>query len=391
MNLIWKLLRENISKAQLAGFFVANLIGMTIVLVAIQFYFDISPIFTQKDDLFKRDFFTITKKVNLLDAFSSSSSAFTSQEIDELRNSGFVKDLGVFVPSQYGVYAGINQKGIRMGTEMFFESIPDKFIDVKTNDWRFSPVDNTVPIILPKNYLDLYNFGFAESKNMPKISVGMVGVVALDITLFGHGQNKQLKGRIVGFSNRINTILVPSTFMDWANKNFGKNSNPKASRLILEIGNVADPNIAQYFKDKGYEIEGENIAVSRMSSFLKILVTIVIAVGAIISILSFVILALSIYLLLEKNMSKLQKLRLIGYSKRRITRPYEKLTVGLNLAIFVLAFAIMLLVKMKYTDIVARVWPNFEPTSIFTTLFIGLSIFFLLSVINICIIRRKVK
>jgi len=391
MTLIWKLLKENISKAQLAGFFVANLIGMSIVLIAIQFYTDISPIFSQKDDLFKRDFFTITKKVNLLNAFSSDASRFTADEINELRNSGFVKDIGAFTPSQFGVYAGINQKGIRFGTEMFFESVPDKFIDVKTNDWRFSPVDNSVPIILPKNYLDLYNFGFAESREMPKITEGTVGMVPLDVTIFGRNTNKQMKGRIVGFSNRINTILVPETFMEWGNQNFGNNSKPGSSRLILEISNIADSNIAQFFKDKGYEIEGDNIAVSRMSSFLKILVSIVITVGAIICILSFIILMLSIYLLLEKNMSKLQKLRLIGYSKRQVVHPYEKLTVGLNLIILILSCIVMFVAKLKYSDIVKKAWPSFEPSNALYTFLIATGIFLLISAINIYIIRKKVK
>jgi len=391
MNLIWKLLKENISKVQLTGFFIANLIGMTIIMVAIQFYSDISPIFSQKDDLFKKDFFTITKKVGLLSSLSSSSSGFTPKEIEDLQNSGFVKDIGAFVPSQYGVHAGFSMKGNSIGTEMFFESLPDKFIDVKSNDWHFSPVDNTVPIILPKNYLDLYNFGFAESRSMPKISEGMIHMITLNITIFGNGVNKQMKGRIIGFSNRVNTILVPLTFMEWANQNFGNSGKTNPSRLMLEISNIADPGIAEYFKDKGYEVEGENVAVSRMSSFLKILVSIVIGVGAIICVLSFIILTLSIYLLLEKNMSKLQKLRLMGYGKRFITRPYEILTVGINLSTFLLSFILMIAIKFKYSAIIQKVWTGFEPSGIFYTLLIGLIIFCLLSVVNIIIIRRKVR
>ncbi|NDW19151.1 ABC transporter permease [Dysgonomonas sp. 216] len=391
MNLVWKLLKENISKAQLIGFFAANLIGMTIVLVAIQFYSDINPIFTQKDDLFKRDFFTITKKVSILNTFASGASGFTPDEINELRNSGFVKDLGIFVPSRFGVYAGINQKGVRFGTEMFFESIPDKFIDVKSNDWRFSPVDNTIPIILPKNYLDLYNFGFAESQEMPKITEGMIGVVPLDVTIFGQGQRKQMKGRIVGLSNRINTILVPSTFMEWANQNYGNEKNANASRLILEIDNITDTRIAEFLKEKGYEVEGENVAISRMSSFLKILVGIVITVGTIICILSFIILVLSIYLLLEKNMQKLQKLRLLGYARLRVTAPYERLVVIMNASILLLSVIFMLLIKLQYTAIVSKVWSNFESRSIVPTILIGVSVSCLLSAFNIYIIRRKVK
>ena len=46
MRLVWKLLRRHISPAQLAGFFFANLLGMLIVLLALQFYKNVKPIFS---------------------------------------------------------------------------------------------------------------------------------------------------------------------------------------------------------------------------------------------------------------------------------------------------------------------------------------------------------
>ena len=39
-TLVWKLLRQHISIGQLAGFFLANLFGMMIVLLSVQFYKD---------------------------------------------------------------------------------------------------------------------------------------------------------------------------------------------------------------------------------------------------------------------------------------------------------------------------------------------------------------
>ena len=387
MSLVWKLLRENVSKMQLGGFFIANLIGVSIILVAAQFYFDTNHLFSGKDDLFRNEYLTITKKVGLMSTFSPRLTGFTPNEINDLKQTGFVKDVGVFTPSQYGVYASLQH----FGTEMFFESISDKFIDVESTDWRFSPVDNTVPIILPKNYLDLYNFGFAESRSMPKISEGMIGLVSLDITVFGQNQNKQLKGSIVGFSNRINTILVPETFMTWANQNYGSNVDKNPSRLMLEIENIADPRIEQYFKDKEYEVEGENTAASKMAYFLKILVSIVIAIGVVICFLSIVILTLSIYLLLEKNMSKLQKLRLMGYSKTSVTKPYEHLVVVLNFTIFILSMLLVLLAKKQYSELVSKMLTDFQSAGILNTMLIGFGIFALLSVFNIFIIRKKIK
>lgn len=393
MKLIWKLLRENISKPQLIGFAVTSLIGMSIVLLAFQFYFDINPLFTGKDKLLKEDYLTITKKVGILGGLSSRSNGFSQNEIDDLKKQSFVKNVGAFTPSQFNVFGGFNSQklGIAFNTEMFFESVPDHFIDVTSDSWRFSPVDNAVPIILPKNYLDLYNFGFAQASSMPRISEQLIGLINLDISITGkNGLRQQMKGRIVGFSNRINSILVPETFMTWANQQYGGTPSEPA-RLIIEVSNIADPNLSGYFKDKGFEISGDNTTASRMSFFLKIIIGIVVSVGVLICVLSFFILVLSIYLLLEKNMNKLRTLRLIGYSKSIVVKPYEWLAVGLNLVILALSLAITFVVRAQYLNFIGKLLPVTEARFSVYTLLIGIAIFVLLSLLNILIIRRKVK
>lgn len=393
MKLIWKLLRENISKPQLIGFAVTSLIGMSIVLLAFQFYFDINPLFSGKDKLLKEDFLTITKKVGILGGLSSRSNGFSQNEIDDLKKQPFVKNVGAFTPSQFNVFGGFNSQklGIAFNTEMFFESVPDQFIDVASDSWRFSPVDNTVPIILPKNYLDLYNFGFAQASSMPRISEQLIGLINLDISITGrNGLRQQMKGRIVGFSNRLNSILVPETFMTWANQQYGGTPSEPA-RLIIEVSNIADPNLSGYFKDKGFEISGDNTTASKMSFFLKIIIGIVVSVGILICVLSFFILVLSIYLLLEKNMNKLKTLRLIGYSQSIVIKPYEWLAVGLNLVILVLSLAITFIVRAQYLNFVGKLLPVAEARFSLYTVLIGFTIFVLLSLLNILIIRRKVK
>ena len=44
MNIIHRLLRKNLSMAQLAGFTLANFIGLLIVLLGLQFYTDVRSI-----------------------------------------------------------------------------------------------------------------------------------------------------------------------------------------------------------------------------------------------------------------------------------------------------------------------------------------------------------
>ena len=54
---------------------------------------------------------------------------------------------------------------MNMSTAMFFAIVPDAFVDVVSDKWTFIPGTATVPIILPRNYLNLYNYGFARSRN----------------------------------------------------------------------------------------------------------------------------------------------------------------------------------------------------------------------------------
>ncbi len=84
MNLVWKLMRRHISLGQLAGFFVANLCGMVIVLLGIQFYQDVSPVFTEGDSFMKKDYIVVTKKVSTLGSFVGKSTTFSEADIDDL-------------------------------------------------------------------------------------------------------------------------------------------------------------------------------------------------------------------------------------------------------------------------------------------------------------------
>lgn len=59
---------------------------------------------------------------------------------------------------------------IHLSTEMFFESVPDEYVDVNLDKWLFDKETRVIPIIIPRNYLNLYNFGFAQSRSLPKLS-----------------------------------------------------------------------------------------------------------------------------------------------------------------------------------------------------------------------------
>ncbi len=388
--MLWKLLKQHISVAQLAGFFIANLCGMVIVMLGIQFYNDVSPVFTQEDSFIKKDYIVVTKKVSTLGSIAGKSGTFSDYEVDDLKSQPFTVEVGAFQPSQFKVSAGISFGGMDISTAMFLESVPDGFVDVRADAWSYTDGQSEIPIIIPRNYLNLYNFGFARSRNLPQLSEGMVGLVSLNLYIAGNGKRDMKKGRIVGFSNRLNTILVPESFMNSANATYGGNREWEPSRLIIEVDNPADERIARYFNDNGYETEDSKLDAGKMTWFLKVAVGVVMAVGLVISLLSFYILLLSIYLLLQKNTDKLENLILIGYSTSRVAMPYQILTVAINLMVLVLSVIIMVIVRGIYTDALSDIITGTDDVSIAMSCVFGVILFILVSVYNIIAIRRKI-
>ena len=115
------------------------------------------------------------------------------------------------------------------------------------------------------------------------------------------------------------------------------------------------------------------------------------SVGLLISVLSFYILILSIYLLLQKNSTKLENLLLIGYSPARVARPYQLLTVILNLAVLLLGCVVVMSVRSLYLDTIMNLYPGAGGGSMILSQVAGCVIFVGVSVLNIVIIRRKIN
>ena len=391
MTFLWKLLDHHKSVPQFIGFFFANLFGVMIILFGFQFYNDVVPVFTSGDSFMKNNYLIVSKTIGTANALSGQSNTFANSEIDELKEQKFVSGVGRFTSAAYKVDATMGVKGVNiLNSELFLESVPDKFVDVPLDKWQYDEGSKTVPIILPRSYITMYNFGFAQSRSLPKISEGLVGMV--DFTLFVHGNGKegQFKGRVIGFSSRLNTILVPQSFMEWSNKEYSADSDNQPTRLIVEVDNPTDSKVTTYMENHGYDTADNNMDAEKITYFLKLLVSIVMVVGLVISVLSFYILMLSIYLLVQKNSTKLENLLLIGYSPASVALPYQILTLALNLSVLVIALVALVFARNYYLETIAMLFPEISEGTMLGSVLLGLALFAIVSLLNIIAIRHKI-
>lgn len=391
MNLVWKLLRQHISIPQFLGFFFANLFGMAIVLLGYQFYRDVVPVFTSEDSFMKSDFIILGKKIGAGSTISGRSNTFSAAEIDEVEGQPFIDEVGVFTSSEYKIDAVMSVDGKKVfNSELFFESVPDVFVDAPMADWKWKEGEREVPLILPRSYIMMYNFGFAQSRSLPKISEGLVGMIDFSLFIHGNGKEDNFHGRVIGFSSRLNTILVPQEFMDWSNSYFSNEEKSKPSRVIVKVKDPTDENLGKFIEANGYDIDDDKLNTEKTIYFLKLVVLMVMVVGLVISLLSFYILMLSIYLLVQKNAGKLENLLLIGYSQGQVARPYQWLTLGLNLLVLLIALLLVWLARRYYLGVLTAMFPEYEVSSFLPALLLGVVLLVVVTLLNQLAIRRKI-
>ena len=361
-RLVIRLLSRHISPLQLFGFFVANLIGMAIILLGCQFYQDATSVLGAKDRFMKGDYIILSKQVRGGLLSGKKDNSFTSAEIQALEKQDFALKVGRFIPSKFQVSAGLTL-GMGVSTYMFFESVPDAFLDVKAEDWSYNPESDEVPIIIPRNYLGLYNSAFAQSQGLPLLSETTMSSLPLQLHLTGGGEELQLRGRIVGFSNRLNTLLVPLPFLKAMNEHLAPGEATPSTRLIVEVKNPSDPAIALYLRDHHYESEGERLASSESMYLLRLLAGLVLAIGVLI----------------------------LGYTRSAVIRPYVTLTLLVQSAVLVLSLVAVSYARDYYIEAAQRLLSDEVDSGMGMTILIGLGIFLVTALINTLSIGHKVR
>lgn len=343
--MLTRLQKKTLIPAQLAGYTLTLLVGVAIVLLSVQLYSDIKPMLTQQTSVFKNHAVTVSKTVGMMNAFNKESIYFTDEEINELKSQPFVNDVAKFSSSSFHTQASVSVARQTFMTELFFESIPDRYIDVNSQQWKWDPKSNFIPVIIPEDYLNLYNFGFAESQSLPVVSQGLLEKVNFNISIEGNGKYHDYKGRIVGLSGKINTILAPEDFLEWANKEYGGTKVNKSSRLLVEFSDATDSRIAEFMRDKGYDIKQSELESSKIAFFFRLAMVFLLAVALIIIVLSMAFIIMSLNVIIQKNKDLMINLYNIGYSSKQIAHFYQLIVSIITLADMALAVVVSIIIR----------------------------------------------
>lgn len=364
----------------------AGLSGIFILLFSLQSYWDIRSVLVDKKDWLLPEYLIVNKRVSLMNSFNKES-GFSEEEIKSLQAKPFVEQVFPFQSNQFKC-AGMTLPGSELSpnsryTDLFFESVPSEMLDTGMDDFTWQKGDELVPAIIPTDYLNLYNFGFAPGQGMPKLSAETLSSIRFRILIDSMGTIIHKQGRIVAFSNRIQSILVPQSFIEYGNKNYVSGlTTVSPSRLIVQVNNPMDPELGAYFESMQYESNRDQIKNSRLSSLLQIILYFLSGIALLIIVLSLVSFVQFWNLLILRNEYEVKTLLDLGLSPKKLRMNYLIPIMSVLLVMVLVSLLLVFFAKQILFDAMDKMGFVLEKGIDMKVLFSGLIIFVGLAVIQ---------
>ncbi len=372
----------NKSPWQIWGASLGVFIGLLLLLFALQVFFDVQVLARGARD---SNVLILNKKVR-----TTSEKSFSSSEVDEMRKKPFFKMVEPFESNRYEVWADMKQLGF--STILFFQSIPNAFIDADTSDFKWKEGDNVIPVVMSNDYLTLYNFGFGAGQGLPKISADFVSSFTFDIQISGNNKRKKYKMYICGFTKNINSILVPQSFMNYANKEFGFQEKKNPNQIAASTDNPYNTNLEKYLKEKDLELSRGGLIGGELKTALNLLVLLVLAIGAIIIGLSLLVFVLNFQLLIAQSSASIKLLLELGYKHQSVTKTLYRRLISIFILIVAAVFSILFPIKYLITSaLVTQGYESLSPIVSIPVILTGVVFSLIFIWINHSVISRNVK
>ncbi len=369
------------------------LIGLTALLLSCQLILDVQSFHESEQELFGPNSIVIQKRVTKFTTLGANSTDFTPEDIESLRSKPFITDIAPFQSADFKV--GISEvpgDGLpHFYADMFFQSVPDRFMDVKDVEWEWKDTTDIIPIVLPRDFIMIINYGIAQSQGMEQISEELMLAAKLKIHIEGQGKKVKQVGRVVGFSNKISSILVPEAYLSYMNTNYGNARITAPNRIFVTIVDDSYRELEDLMDEMNLDISKASIDVVKIKTVIAVVIGIFGLASALIMLLSLMGFVQYSQLVLSRAAYETKTLLRIGYSVSAVVKSFLS-RLGLVFGVITgLAVLTMVLVKIY----VVNIWLDdngihLEESGSSPTVVVGLITFLLFVLANYLNIRKTV-
>lgn len=387
--LLKKIIRTASGRTRFAMAIIGLSVALLLIFSAVQIevnYNDLLNNKTNQDSI--ANFLVINK---LLTSKTIGATTLQENEIKKIKQQPFIDDIGILTPSRYKASVQSYSDRFPFYTEISFESVPSSFIDVNSKDWKWDDQSNYIPMIAPNMFLDFYNFQFSLSQNLPQLTQEVVKMIVFKVNINTASGIKSFNGRVIGFSDRITSLLVPQEFMDWANKQYGTTQNTQPSRVIIRTKDPGNPQLVQYLKENNLVTDADKTRFSKYRQIVNTIVNVSWITGAVMLLFALLIFTLFIQLTIASCKEEIELLITLGASPNQLQRFLMQQFFPSN--IIIVAIALIAVSALQYILHQFLFTQNIF-ISTFTSayvLFTALIVLLVLWIVNITTIKKYIS
>ncbi|MES2005110.1 MAG: hypothetical protein V4450_11345 [Bacteroidota bacterium] len=387
--LLKKLIRSGAGRKRFFMAVIGLSVAMLLILAAVQVQADYNDLLNDKNNRDSIANFLVLNKT--LTDQNLGATALSGGEIADLRKQPFVESVGLLTPSRFKASIQSASDRFPFYTDIAFESVPGEFIDVTSQDWKWAETSAYVPIIVPNMFLDFYNFQFSFSQNLPQLTQQVVKMIGFKVNVYGPAGMITLRGRVVGFSDRISSLLVPQEFMNWGNSLYGKNLEAKPSRVIIRTKDPGNPQLVQYLKEKSLTTDADKTRFSRYRQVVEMVVSISWITGVMMLLFALLIFTLFIQLTISSCKEEILLLITLGASPRQLRRFLIRQFFPVNIGIIGFSFLIIVALQLAGSKLLIKQSIYLHPYPAIQTFVTALLVLFVIWTVTIFSINKYIS
>lgn len=299
----------------------AILLGFVILLWALQLILNIRHLTDHGQTGGNEQYLIINKVINKAMMSRTEESAFSSNEMNELKKLSAVQSMTPMTSNRFPILAH-SMGELGFSTQLFFESLPSAYLDTDTSTWHWTKGQHRLPVVLSADFLNLYNFGFALSQGLPQLSEESVQALNFEVSIGDSYRQETFQAEVVGFTQRYSSILVPESFMRYANETYGLPSPDRVSRLVLHTLHPEDPELSRFLKSHQYTTAQDKIKGSKMVYIASLTFAALSFMGLFLLGLSYALQSMYLQWRLAKDAAKLRIIFELGYPVATLRKAY---------------------------------------------------------------------
>lgn len=319
--MVRKLLFRHQEKTQLVIAVIGAFLGMTFLLTSIHYLIKVNE-FGEGAEILGPNTIIVQKKVSTSNTLNIAKTDFTMRELENLRKEPFIIDVQPVETNNFDVSFETADKLVpRFRSDVFIQTVDPDFLDVKSDKWKWKESDSIVPIIMPRDFLVMLNT-FMSASGIPQVSDELAMDIKFKFTLSNETEKEWRNVRIIGFTNEVSSILVPQSFMRWANDKYGIDDNQRITQIMISGKESEFGLVEEMLKTKHLESRNGQMVIGRLKSMVGTLILIVLGISIIAVFVSGLVLIQYLQLLLSKNTYEVRTLLRLGYSPKLLTRHF---------------------------------------------------------------------